>query len=86
MTTKFNRFDEIQHRPLKIFNRSVMMFNILESHGKQPMIDYIESFTKEERLEIAQMVALTKKLGRKRVVDMVTAGVDFVDEPYTEAV
>ena len=81
----FNQFNEIQHRPLRIYNRAVMFHNIYEDHGKAPAEDYANSFTKEERLEMAQMTALVKKKGPKFVKDLVTQGLDFVDTPYQEA-
>jgi hypothetical protein len=84
MKSKFNLFNDIEHRPLRIYNRAVMFHNIYEDHGKYSAEDYANSFTKEERLEMAQMTALVKKLGTKRVKEMVTNGLDFVDEPYVE--
>ncbi len=78
--TTFNRFTDIQHRPLRIYNRAVYFSNIFEDHGKAPAEDYANSFTKEERLEIAQMIALVKAKGVKHVKDLVTRGVEFVDD------
>lgn len=81
---KFNTFSDIQHRPLRIYNRAVMFHNLYEDQGRSAAEEYAQALTKEERLEIAQMTALVKKKGVKVVQALVTAGVDFVDEPYKE--
>jgi len=81
---KFNRFTDVEHRPLRIYNRAVMFSNIYEDHGRGAAEDYAASFTKEERLEIAQMIALVRKKGTKHVIALVTEGVEFVDDPFVE--
>jgi len=81
---KFNTFDDIQHRPLRIYNRSVMFHNLYEDQGKWVAQEYANALSKEARLEIAQMTALVKKIGVKKVKELVTAGVDFVDDEYRE--
>ena len=82
---KFNKFTDIQHRPLRIYNRSVMFSNLFEDQGKFVAQEYADSFTPEERLEIAQMIALVRKVGVKRVQQLVTDGVDLGDDEYVEA-
>jgi len=82
MKTTFNRFTDIQHRPLRIYNRSVMFANLFEDQGKYVAEEYAQTFTKEERLEMAQMTALVKKKGVKTIQSLVTAGVEFVDDEY----
>jgi len=77
---KFNQFNDIEHRPLRIYNRCVMFHNIYEDQGKAPAQDYAESFSKEERLEIAQMAALVKARGPKFVKEMVTRNIQFIDD------
>lgn len=84
MNQQFNKFDDIQHRPLRIYNRTVMFHNLYEDQGKFVAKEYAESFTPQERLEIAQMTALVKKKGPKFVKALVTEGVDFVDDPYVD--
>ena len=84
MEIQFNRFTDIKHRPLRIYNRAVMFSNLYEDQGAFIAGNYAESFTKEERLEIAQMIALVRKKGPKFVKDLVTKGVDFIDEDWKE--
>ena len=81
---KFNTFDDISHRPLRIYNRSVMYHNLFEDQGPVVAKDYADALTKEARLEIAQMTALVKKVGLKKVKALVTEGVDFVDDEWRE--
>lgn len=84
MKTLFNRFTDVEHAPLRVYNRSVMFFNIYEDHGKHAAEEYAQSFTKEERLQMAHMSALVKAKGTKYVIDLVTRGVKFVDDPFVE--
>lgn len=77
---KFNRFTDITHAPLRVYNRAVMFHNIYEDQGKFSAEEYANSFSQAERLEMAQMTALVRKKGPKVVKALVTAGVDFVDE------
>lgn len=82
---KFNRFTDISHAPLRVYNRAVMFANIYEDHGKGAAEEYAESFTKEERLQMAQVTALVKTKGTKHVIALVTAGVQFVDDTFVES-
>lgn len=81
---KFNRFADVEHTPLRVYNRTVMFHNIYEDHGRHAAEEYAQSFTKEERLQMAQMTALVRSKGTKHVIDLVTAGVEFVDDPFVE--
>ena len=84
MKTQFNLFHDVKHRPLRIFNRSVMFHNLYEDQGAHTAKEYIDNLTKEERLEIAQMTALVKKIGLKRVKALITEGVEFTDDEWKE--
>lgn len=84
MKLKFNRFTDVSHAPLRVYNRAVMFHNIYEDHGIHAAEDYANSFTKEERLQMAQITALVKAKGTKHVIALVTAGVEFVDDPFVE--
>jgi Zn-dependent oligopeptidase len=82
---KFNRFTDVEHIPLRVYNRTVMFYNIYDDHGKLAAEEYADSFSKEERLQMAQVAALVKAKGTKHVIQLVTAGVQFVDDPYVES-
>lgn len=83
---KFNRFTDIEHAPLRVYNRAVMFSNLYEDSGRAVAEDYANSFSKEERLQIAQMIALVRAKGVKHVSALVTAGIEFVDDPYVEGI
>jgi len=70
-------FTDIDHKPLRIYNRSVMFFNIYQDVGKAAAEDYANLFTQEERLEMLAMTSLVKKHGPKAVKEWVTKGVVF---------
>lgn len=80
----FNTFDEIQHKPLRTFNRAVFFCNIWEDHGKAFAEDYALQFSMEERLEIAKTISAVKKFGAKRVRELVTQGVVFPENMTEE--
>ena len=79
-----NNFAEIEHYPLRVYNRAVMSFNIFEDAGRAKLEEYLAQFTKEEKEDMAKLIALTKKLGNKRVKEMVTLGLIFSDDDYKE--
>lgn len=72
-------FNDIEHLPLRIYNRTVMFYNILEDVGESPAKEYGESFSKEERVEMIAMSSLVRKHGPKAVKAWVTKGVVFPD-------
>jgi len=82
MKKTFNTFNDIQHHPLRIFNRSVMAHNILEDQGKETMSEYLSLFTDEERVEMYKMTALVKKIGSKKLRELVTEGLVFSNEEH----
>lgn len=86
MKHQFNRFTDIEHLPLRVYNRAVMFSNLYEDSGKYVAEEYANTFTKEERLQMAQVIALVRKKGVKHVQALVTSGIQFVDEPFVEEV
>lgn len=70
-------FNDIDHQPLRIYNRTVMFFNVLEDAGKAPAQDYANQFSPEERVEMVAMTQLVKKHGPKVVKEWVTKNVVF---------
>ena len=86
MKAKYSDFSDVQHAPLRAYNRAVTAFNIREDLGSFSMMEYLEQFSKEDRLRSAQVTALTKKMGVKWVKEQVTKGLVFSDEDYKEVV
>lgn len=79
----FNRFDEIKHFPLKIFNRVVLAFNIRDDFGQHVLEEYLEMFNNEERLAMLSMYQFIKKNGAEAAKQLVTK--DLVLENDEEA-
>ena len=76
----FARFEDITHKPLRIYNRAVMFHNLYEDSGRHVAEDYANTFTPEERIEIAKMSKLVRLKGAKVVQALVTAGMTFSDD------
>lgn len=73
----YSNFSEIEHAPLRIYNRAVMAFNILEDAGKAAVEEYLKEFSAEEKTQMYAMTTLVRKHGPKTVKDWVTKGVVF---------
>jgi predicted lactoylglutathione lyase len=63
-----------------------MTFNIKDDQGVEAAKEYLNTFSQQERFEIAQITALTKKRGVKIVKELVTSGIEFVDDDYVEPI
>lgn len=77
-----SRFEEVEHLPLRTFNRTAMICNLLEDGGKAAVEDYIKDFSSQEIKEINQMYRFVKKNGYKKSRELVTKGMTFTDEDY----
>lgn len=76
----FNLFNDIQHKPLQAYNRSVMFYNIMEDHGRGVAEEYVSNFSPEERELMAVIILEVRKRGSKAVVAQITKGMVFTDE------
>ena len=61
-------FNDIEYKPLRVWNRSVMAFNIKEDSGPQAMERYLKSFSKAELKEIYTLYQDVLKRGRDVVL------------------
>ena len=77
---KFNMFNEVNPPRLKVFNRVVMAFNLLEDFGQARMEDYLEQFSLEDRLDIKVMSNYILKVGPDQARREVTKGLVFSDD------
>jgi hypothetical protein len=76
----FERFESIEHLPLKVFNRVVMLNNILVDMGKEASASYINTFSEGERKQMYIMQMYIKSKGEVTVRKEVTKGLEVVDE------
>ena len=74
---EFNRFDHIEHKPLRVFNRTVMATNLTEDFGENVAKDYISLFTDVDRRNIFMLGGFIKKHGVKEARRVCTEGMEF---------
>ena len=62
-------FADVEDPRLRVYNRCVMFYNIMEDHGKPAAQKYASQFSKDERLEMVHLIEEVKDRG----VDVVKA-------------
>lgn len=85
MNYVFNRFDDIAHAPLRIFNRVVFLSNLYADHGKALAEEYINLFTKEEKVQMGTLAAIFKEKGYKYTKELVLKNITFTEDLVQEA-
>jgi len=65
MQIDMNRFDEIQHTPLRVYNRTVVAFNLMEDYGQPAVVKYLELFSEDEKKQIVLMNQFIKSKGKE---------------------
>lgn len=73
-----NRFEDINHRPLRVYNRVVMMHN-LRSISRDEVTKYLNTFSDAERREMYMVVAYMKEHGVDATRKEATKGLEVVD-------
>lgn len=63
MTQTLNKFEDINHLPLRVFNRVVFLNNLFADSGKGAAQGYADLFTDEERKQMYVMSAYIKQKG-----------------------
>lgn len=76
----FNRFDEISHTPLRVFNRVVTLFNLHKDSGEKAAEAYMETFDEGERNQMYVISHLIREKGEKETRKMCTQGLEIVDD------
>lgn len=76
----FSKFDDIAHMPLRVYNRSVMSFNLMESFGKETVKEYFNMFTEDEQKQIYLMNNYMKVNGQQAAYTFATHGLELDDE------
>ena len=82
MKNNFNLFNDINHEPLRVYNRVVMCYNLRSDFGQAVVEDYIGCFSEPERKQMYYMTRLVQKEGKDSVMKKVVKGlpVEAVDE------
>lgn len=78
----FDRFDEIKHLPLQVFNRVVYLTSLKEDGGEVTRDNYLKLFNNGEQQQIAIMAMYIKDKGLDAVRKEVTRGLVIVDDEF----
>lgn len=76
---QFATFNDVEHLPLRTYNRVVMMHNILEDFGKELSQEYIDQFEPHELGHMKFLLKLINLHGRDFVKEQCTKGLKVVD-------
>ena len=76
MTMQFNQFNDVQHMPLRVFNRAVFASNLAEDFGVDTAKQYFETFSELDKKQIYVMVSYIKKFGVEQTKKVVTNGLE----------
>lgn len=79
-----NRFDEIEHLPLRVYNRVVMTHNLLEDSGEDAVRAYLDQFTDDERKQMFIVNTYLTHKGQKATYDYVTKDLEIQYNSYDE--
>ena len=82
MNLTLNKFDDIRHTPLRVFNRVVFLNNIREDSGTEAAQRYVALFNEQEKREMFVVAHAIKAKGVDAVRKEVTRGLVVVDEDY----
>lgn len=77
----FERFDDVNYMPLRIFNRVVFLHNLISDSGKTSGSQYINLFNEVEKKQMLLMSAYIKKVGEAQARRDVTKNLVIVDDP-----
>lgn len=79
-TMTFDKFDDINHLPLRVFNRVVYLTSLKGDGGTVACENYLKLFTQGERNQIMIMGMYIQKKGLEEVRKEVTKGLVLVDD------
>lgn len=80
MDNTYNTFDEIEHTPLRTFNRVVMMTNLLADFGKEVARDYVAQFDETVRKQMYMMQLFIDNQGWEKARKASTKGLELPTE------
>lgn len=84
MQIDMNRFDDIKHTPLRVYNRAVVTFNLLEDFGREAVENYFNLFSEQEKKQIFLMNQYIRSKGKDAAYRFATK--DLVIEEDLEVV
>lgn len=84
MEAVFNRFEDINHMPLRVFNRVVFLNNIFADAGEVAARHYIGTFNEGERKQMYLMQAYIKQHGIDKARKDATKNLEVVYDASEE--
>jgi hypothetical protein len=67
MNDAITTFDDVEFKPLRDFNRCVMLFNIREDSGEDAAIRYLARISDDDKKSMLNVYNLVKRLGVETV-------------------
>lgn len=77
-----SNFNDVNHMPLRTYNRCVVAANLKQDAGQAALEDYLDQFSPEEQADIQTMYKLIRTHGVRRIQKMVTSGLNFSNDDY----
>lgn len=76
----FRTFEEIEHTPLRVFNRVVTAYNIQDDFGPVVLEEYYNNFDDLEKLQMASMMEYIKQHGREAAKKVALKGLKLQEQ------
>jgi hypothetical protein len=80
MKNNFETFSDIQDIKLRVYNRTALLFNLIDDFGESTGQEYLEVFTEGERMQMMIMSTYIKNNGLEETRKEVTRGLTLVPE------
>lgn len=77
MNHNFNTFNDVEHLPLRHYNRLVFMTNLQADAGPEVSKEYISLFSDDEKKAMLMLYHYLRKNGVQKTVAFVTRGMEF---------
>lgn len=83
MKKDFNKFDDITHMPLRVYNRTVFAHNLMEDSGVDTTKEYLAQFSDAEKAQIFILMQYIKQHGKdgvKKAKEFATRDLEVSDD------
>jgi hypothetical protein len=80
MNNTFEMYDDVNHMPLRVYNRAVYLTNLVEDSGKDAGEKYISQFDEGSKRQMYLMLAYIKQKGIEVAKKEVMRGLEIVGD------
>lgn len=77
---EFNTFNDIDHLPLRVYNRAVLAYNLMDDSGGYSLQEYLNLFTQAELTQIYMMIQYIRTKGVEAAKKFATKDLVLEDE------